>query len=99
MDSKTGRKPRGIAIPFAVLGVMVTSIVVGSMVKYAVHGTHAVDQTFNKKVAFASAEAGLAVAAKELLKSPFFSRFILRDYVESARKSMGRPANAVGQIP
>lgn len=93
------RKQQGIAVPIVVTGIILAAIVVGAMVQYTMHGTRRADQTLNKKNAYFAAEAGLNFATKELMKTAFFDRFILRDFVEAARKGLGRPANQVGQIP
>lgn len=88
-----------MAVPIVVTGVILTGIVVGALVNYTMHSSRNSDHTFNKKNAYYAAEGGLNFATKELMKTPFFSRFILKDFVESARKGLGRPENQVGLIP
>lgn len=89
----------GIAVPIVVTGIVLAGLVVATMVSYSMQSTRHADMTLNKKSAYFAAEAGLNFATKELMKTPFFSRFILKDFVEAARQGMGRPANQVGQIP
>jgi hypothetical protein len=93
------RGRRGMAIAMVLLGVVLTSVIVGSIVRYSMQGNRLADRTLDKKSAYYVAEAGLSFATKELMKTPFFNRFILRDFVEFARQGMGRPANQVGLIP
>lgn len=94
------RRPRnGIAVSLVVIGLFLTGIVVGANMYMSMQGTRRADMTLNKKKAYFAAEAGLNIATKELMKTPFFSRFILRDYVEAARQGLGRAPNQVGLIP
>lgn len=88
-----------MAVPIVLTGVILTGIVVGAVVRFTSHGTRISDHTFNKKNAYYAAEGGLNFATKELMKTPFFSRFILRDFVEAARQGLGRPKDQVGMIP
>lgn len=93
------RSRKGIAVSIVIIGLFLAGIVVGANMYMSMAGTRRADMTLNKKKAYFAAEAGLNFATKELMKNPFFSRFILRDFVEAARKGMGRPENQVGQIP
>ncbi len=88
-----------MAVPIVLMGVILASVMVGSMVQRSMQANRQLDRTYNKKSAFYVAEAGMNHAVKELMKAPFFSRFILKDFIEAARSGMGRPAGQVGQIP
>ncbi|MBI2942589.1 MAG: pilus assembly PilX N-terminal domain-containing protein [Candidatus Wallbacteria bacterium] len=98
MKRTAERSIRGVAIPIVLMGIILASVVISSLVQRALQSSRNVDITYNKKVAYYAAETGLNKAVQELMKSPFFSRFVLRDYVEAMRVAMGKPENQVGQI-
>lgn len=99
MKTASTRTNRGLAIPLVVITLVVASILASALLRRTVHGSRLVDRTYGKKVAYHVAEAGLNKAVEELMRTPFFSRFILRDYVEAMRLQLGRPEGRVGQLP